>query len=404
MNSRAIIGLSIGSGFEAADAVLVQAAGIGLGLTPTITGTARIPFSQETSQAARAAFRLGEKWPAELNQTLGETVAQAARQAATSARCDFRSVQCIGLLARLPECRTGTDNEYPTATPAEWVAEQTGLTVITGFRGRDVTAGGSGQFITPAADYLLARHPTEERVLIHLGSVASVLFIPAGCKVTEIIGFEAGPGTRLLDDITRLGTREREPYDAGGKRAVQGRCLTAIRERWQAHPFVHRAPPKSLPRTLLGMPFLVDAFERSRELGGSLNDLLCTATHFVAENIGASINRWLPPASSDRRVLMSGGGVRNGFLWKLLADQFPEQPLASLSEIGIPSTGRSAAAAAVLAALTLDGVAGNLPMLTGAAGGRLIGRIIPGDIRNWSACTHWMARQTAEYASLGRVA
>lgn len=404
MNSRTVIGLAIGSGLEAVDAVVVRVAGIGLGMTPTIAGAARVPFGLETSCTARAAARLGEKWPADWNRTLGETCAQAVRQACTNARVDFRSAQCIGLLTRFPECRTDSENELLSASPAEWVVEQTGLTVITGFRGRDVAAGGSGHFITPAADYLLTRHPTEERLLVHLGSVASVLFIPAGCKVTEIIGFEAGPGTRILDDITRLGTRDREPVDVGGKRAVQGRCLNPLRERWQAHPYLHRTPPKSLPRSTFAMPFLVDAFERSRELGGSLNDLLCTATHFVAENVGASIRRLLPPASSHRQILISGGGVRNGFLWKLLADQFPEQPLTCLTEIGIPSTGRSAAAAAVLAALCLDGVAGNLSLLTGAAGGRLIGRIIPGDIRNWSSCTNWMARQTADYASLSRAA
>ena len=65
---------------------------------------------------------------------------------------------------------------------------------------------------------------------------------------------------------------------------------------------------------------------------------------------------------------------------------------------------RNAAAAGVLAALTCDGVAGNLPVLTGAAGGRLIGHIVPGDARNWARCAAWIADQTGDYPRVNRAA
>jgi anhydro-N-acetylmuramic acid kinase len=103
-------------------------------------------------------------------------------------------------------------------------------------------------------------------------------------------------------------------------------------------------------------------------------------------------------------VLVSGGGARNGFLWKLLEQQFPGQLVERLDTLGVPAIARTAAAAAVLAGQTLDGVAANLPLVTGAAGGRLVGRIIPGDQRNWSACVAWMAEQVNGYATYPRAA
>lgn len=404
MSHRTLIGLAVGSGFEAADAAVVRVGGIGLGMSPTVVGTARIVLSKDLGEAARTACRSGEAWPTDASRLIGESLTQAARQSSLAANTDPRSALAVGLLARLPEGRAGADGEYATAAPAEWIAEFSGLTVVTGFRGRDVAAGGSGQFITPAADFLLYRHPSEERLLVHLGSATSILLIPAGCKLTDIIGFEAGPGPRLLDDITRLGTRNRDRCDAGGKRAVQGRCLTPLLDRWRSHPYFHRSLPKAMPRAAFGMNFLTDAFELAREAGGTLNDLLCTATHFISSAVGESVRRFLPPGGTSRRIYVSGGGVRNGFLWKRLTDQFPDHPVDRLDAVGVPAGARSAAAAAVLAGLTLDGVAANLPLLTGAAGGRLIGRIIPGDLRNWSTCTAWMHRQTLDYVGFHRAA
>jgi anhydro-N-acetylmuramic acid kinase len=103
-----------------------------------------------------------------------------------------------------------------------------------------------------------------------------------------------------------------------------------------------------------------------------------------------------------RRVLLTGGGVRNGFLWQLVAQQFGNVERAEA--VGVPALSRNAAAAAVLAALTCDGVAGSLPVLTGAAGGRLLGHISPGDGRNWARCTAWLADQTGDYPRTNRAA
>ncbi len=402
MPSRLLIGLAIGSGFEAADAVAVRVEGAGLGMQPRVEATARVTLPAELREAGRALVRRPDPWPTGFAHGLGEALALAARQAAARTGHDLRSALAAGLLTRLPEA--DPDPDRPAGTPADHLSEQTGLTVVTGFRDRDAAAGGAGQLTTAAADGLLFRDPGEERLLVHLGSVTSVLFVPPGGKLSELTGFEAGPGNRLLDDLTALGTRGREPCDPGGTRAVQGRCLEPLLARWLAHPFPAKKPPKALPRPAFGAPFLTTAFESARDAGGTLHDLLCTATHFVARCVGLGCERWLPAAAEPRRVFVSGGGARNGFLWKLLEGQFPGTPVERLDVLGVPAAARTAAAAAVLAGLTLDGVAANLPLVTGAAGGRLVGRLVPGDQRSWAACAAWMAEQTAGYLTFPRAA
>ena len=122
----------------------------------------------------------------------------------------------------------------------------------------------------------------------------------------------------------------------------------------------------------------------------------------AARAVGIAVRAWLP--AGPRQVLVSGGGVRNGFLWQLVSQQFGGDVIVRADEVGVPAAARNAAAAAVLAALTCDAVAGNLSALTGASGGRLLGHFAPGDGRNWAKVAAWVADQTGEYPRVNRAA
>jgi anhydro-N-acetylmuramic acid kinase len=241
------------------------------------------------------------------------------------------------------------------------------------------------------------------RLLIHLGAVSSLLFLPASAKVSAVVGFEPGPGNQLLDALVYHGTRGKDSSDPGGKKAVQGRCLEPLLARWLEHPHLTRTPPKTVHPEAFGRSFLLAAFDAARQLNAGLPDLLCTATHLAARALGDAAKHWLPVVPGVRQVLVTGGGVRNGFLWQLMAQQFPEG-IARADETGTPPLARNAAAAAVLAALTCDGIAGNVSMLTGATGGRLLGHFAPGDGRNWTHVAAWVADQTGEYPRATRAA
>ena len=93
-------------------------------------------------------------------------------------------------------------------------------------------------------------------------------------------------------------------------------------------------------------------------------------------------------------VRLSGGGVRNGFLWHLLEQQFTPRPLAKTDQFGISIEARKSMASGMLAALMMDGVPASLPSATGAPGARLLGSITPGSPANWARCLAWMAAQT----------
>ncbi|MBX3398595.1 MAG: anhydro-N-acetylmuramic acid kinase [Gemmataceae bacterium] len=382
MSQRLLLGLALGSGREGIDAVLVRVGGNGLAAVPAVERHVRHPLPP----LVRDALRRGESAP----RDLADAFAAAARQISAKGTIELRSILLAGL-----HVAPGV----PFDSLGERVAEQTGVSVWCRFAERDAAAGGAGRPWTPAADYLLAKSDSEDRILIHLGHAASVLAIPAGGKITDLVAFDAAPAGQLLDALIRLGTREKESFDSGGTRAVQGKCHDDWLADWMTHPHLLRPPPKPLANEF-GPTFATAALDAARHRNAGLADLLCTATHFVARSIAAGVRQFVPPTGRPRALFVSGGGVRNGFLWQLLQQQFPGEVLRRTDDLGMPALARNAAAAAMLAGLTLDGVAVNLPLLTGASGGRLVGRFIPGDPRNWAAVTARAAEQMWDYGQL----
>jgi anhydro-N-acetylmuramic acid kinase len=399
MAPRWIIGLASGSSVDGVDSALMELDGVGLDVRVRQVQGLHQPYGQELRALIR---RVSASTPSEIGQVsrlhrlLGETFAAAARSVADHASLSLQKVQCIGC----PGHTIWHDSEgrFPSTLGlgmAAVVAERCGVTTVSDFRSRDVAAGGQGVPLAALTDYVLFRHPQEDRLLIHLGGLARVVFVPAGCRIHEVVGFEASPCNVLLDALMGHVTGGRTPFDPGGKHAVQGKCIDALVQNWLAHSYLQRRPPKSLPRHLFGDDFAAGAVQQVRQQGGGLHDVLCTAVHFVARGIASAVRRFLPSGNGIQRVLLSGGGVRNGLLWHLLVQQFEGIPLQRTDEVGVPADLRKSLSFGMLAALTLDGVPANVPSATGAAGLRLLGSITPGSSINWSRCLAWMAAQAA---------
>lgn len=399
MTPRWLIGLASGSSVDGVDAALMELEGAGLELCVRQVQGLHQPYGAELRALIR---RVSSSAPCEIRQVsilhrlLGETFAAAARTVADHASLSLQRVQCIGCLGHT--VWHDVEGRFPSTLGlgmAAVVAERCGVTTVSDFRSRDVAAGGQGVPLAALTDYILFRHPQESRLLIHLGGLARIVFVPAGCRIQEVIGFEASPCNVLLDALMDRLTGGKSSFDPGGKHAVQGKCIDALVQSWLNHPYLQRRPPKGLPRHLFGDDFAVAAVQQIRQLGGSLHDLLCTATHFVARGITTAAQRFLPSGSRIDRVLLSGGGVRNGLLWRLLEQPFAGVPLQRTDEVGVPADVRKALSFGMLAALTLDGVPASVPSATGAAGSRLLGSVTPGSSINWARCLAWMAAQTA---------
>jgi anhydro-N-acetylmuramic acid kinase len=258
------------------------------------------------------------------------------------------------------------------------IAERTGVTAIADFRPRDMAAGGQGAPLTPIVHYALFAHPDRGRVILNLGGIANVTVLPAGSDPASVTGFDTGPGNVLLDEFVRVRALAPQGYDEDGHLAAKGRVQPAILEELLQHPFVRRAPPKSTGREDFGPAFIEKFRRRLDDAGVDPLDGLATLSAFTVEAVARNLRDFVFPKVEVREVVVTGGGARNAFLMRHLAQALPQCKLMTSDGLGIPARALEAVAFAWLAYLTATGRPGNLPAVTGARGSRVLGCIVPG--------------------------
>ena len=102
------------------------------------------------------------------------------------------------------------------------------------------------------------------------------------------------------------------------------------------------------------MRFVARAAERH---GGYDADLMATLTEFVARTIACGLRQCADSDRPWRRSIAAGGGVKNPVLMERIAALLAPVPVRRSDELGVPSDAREAMAFAVLADMTLRGLA-----------------------------------------------
>jgi anhydro-N-acetylmuramic acid kinase len=249
------------------------------------------------------------------------------------------------------------------------VAVEVGCAVISDFRRADCAAGGQGAPLVPFADYLLFRHPAKSRVLLNIGGIANLTFLPAGGRIDDLIAFDTGPGNCVSDFLVRRFNAAEQGYDEGGKLAGEGKPIETIVGRVLSDSYFSRRPPKSTDgKAMIELSMAC--------LGGeeSPANLLSTACAITAGSIADGIGRFLKTAPDE--IFVSGGGVRNRTIMQMLRQGAPCE-IKMLDDLGVPASAKEAMAFALLGAATLDGVPANVPAATGARMRVILGSITP---------------------------
>ncbi|MFN8652736.1 MAG: anhydro-N-acetylmuramic acid kinase [Gemmatimonadales bacterium] len=153
------------------------------------------------------------------------------------------------------------------------VAERFGVRVVSGFRARDVAAGGQGAPLVPMADVLLFGHADHPRVLLNIGGMANFTLVPRRATEGGTLACDTGPGVAIIDAVARL-VDSALPYDEDGRLARKGAADPAALARLLADPFFAAPPPKSTGREHFGAAYARQLHElvprrRRRHRGGT---------------------------------------------------------------------------------------------------------------------------------------
>lgn len=247
-----------------------------------------------------------------------------------------------------------------------WVAERTGLPVVSDLRARDVAAGGHGAPLASALDVLWLADLAPAAAL-NLGGIANVTVVRAGGLPP--LAWDTGPASCLLD--LAAARVSGQAYDDGGRLALAGEVRPDLLDVLLAEAYYAQEPPKSTGRELFSAAHLDAALFRVDPVTGP--DLLATLTELTAVTVAAAL-----APHQVRRVVASGGGTRNPALLAALRRRLGQTRLVTSDEHGLPPDAKEAVMWALLGFLTWHGVPA--PAVTGAAVRRLLGRISPGEL------------------------
>ena len=374
MSEALYVGLMSGTSVDAIDAALVS---IDRGAT-TLLATYLHPIPDPIRQDIKALSCAG---PDEierlgvLDRKLGALFAAAALELLGRADTPPGRVTAIGshgqTIRHRPPCSAQSARESFSLQIGDpnTLSEHSGITTVADFRRRDIAAGGEGAPLASAFHAAAFARPGIRRAIVNIGGFANVSLLD-GSQLRA--GFDTGPGNSLLDSwIHRhLG----EPYDRDGRWSAGGAVQPALLEGLLQHRFFRRTGPRSTGREAFHMDWL-DGCIGEQTAVPEPQDVQATLAELTALSIARGI-RSGPVAVAE--VYVCGGGAPNRDLMERLARHLTGAQLESTASLGMAPDWVEAATFAWLAHQTLQGLAGNAPVVTGARGTRVLGGIYPG--------------------------
>lgn len=237
------------------------------------------------------------------------------------------------------------------------LAEQSGITVVADFRGRDMAAGGQGAPIVPAMHRELFSSPTTDRIILNLGGIANITFLPSNSSAPS--GFDTGPASVLMD--TWIGLQRGLSYDEGGSWAASGTPNQTLLSELLDEPYFRHPAPKSTGRELFNLHWLKQKLAKA---GPALKaeDVQATLLEFTA----VTISREIGSLARQGEVVVCGGGARNLKLMEVLASRLPALRVITTTDLGLHTDMVEAAAFGWLAKLALARTPVDLTPFTGA--------------------------------------
>lgn len=251
------------------------------------------------------------------------------------------------------------------------LAALTGIPVVNNFRTKDLVNGGCGAPLVPFAHRVLfgGRLGAKGRRIAvnNLGGISNLTYL----SKQRLLGFDTGPGNMLIDSLMRRFYRR--AFDENGRVAASGESDETLVKEFLHHPYCRLPPPKSTGREVFGDVF-ADAFaRRAKRRGLRSADAIATATALTVATIARAYHDFVLPLGLDEAVFC-GGGTRNAFLMRLLANSLPV-PVVTSQVYGLDPQAVEAISFALLGYLGFTRRVNQIGALTGSRKSLSLGQI-----------------------------
>ena len=348
------IGLMSGTSLDGLDIALCRFTGNGLQTQFSLVNFTTIPYADSFKKEVQQVFAKKEAslekvclLNANIGSFHGDLILEAlAEWKINPAEIDF--IASHGQTIYHAPKRLHQLKDYPNATlqigDGDHLAVKTGILTISDFRQKHIAAGGEGAPLALYGDVLLGSKPGENRILLNIGGIANLTWLPADENYANVLCTDIGPGNTLIDAACRK--YYNLPYDKDSKIALSGCVNEPLLKALLGHPFFSEAAPKTTGPELFGMAYVDEAQQKSGTTAIPNEDLVCTLSKFTAQSIAEFVQQSFK--ADNIKIFTSGGGARNPYIINQLKKKLPTSVIKDTSELGINPDAKEAILFALL--------------------------------------------------------
>ena len=352
--SKMGIGLMSGTSLDGLDIALCKFTGTGLSTHFDLVQFITIPYPDDFKLEVQQVFARRntdlEKVTL-LNAYIGSYHAELILQTLGQWEVDPQEVDFIAshgqTIYHAPQ-RLHQHKNYPNATlqigDGDHIAVKTGILTISDFRQKHIAAGGEGAPLALYGDVLLGNKTGQNRVLLNIGGIANLTWLPGDGDFNRVLCTDIGPGNTLIDAACRKYFDK--PFDEDSVIAYKGRVNDDLLTALLSHSFFDEKAPKTTGPELFNLAMVAEAQQRSgtRQISGE--DLICTLSAFTAASIAGFVKENI--AGDHVKIFTSGGGARNPFVIGELKKLLPQAAIEDSSLLGINPDAKEAILFALL--------------------------------------------------------
>ena len=381
-------GLMSGTSMDGVDAAVVRMSADALNPAVEVVSFLTAPFPEEL-RTSLADVAFGQQCTAEdiavLHTSVSVAFSTAFAAACQQAKIAPESVDFIGshgqTVAHAPPSGDGMTLIAGTLQlgPPAMIAGLTGVVTVGDFRTKDIALGGQGAPLAPYADFVLRRSSSEDRLILNIGGIANVTYLPRGCAESEVLAFDTGPGNMVLDAVYRALFPNEEGFENMAAHLGEGEPSLQIVDEMLSLDYFSQKPPKSAGHREFGGKYAWHLLSQAEAAGLSRQDTLATAMTLTSRSIQHALREFVQPAGNVDKIYVTGGGAKNVAMMAELKFMLAPAEVASIDVLGIEADAKEAVDFALLARETILGRHNVLPVATGAARGAVLGTIATGD-------------------------
>lgn len=364
------IGLMSGTSMDGIDAALVDFSRS----RPELITSLGLPWPEDTKQALLEAKELPDDkldTLTELDLQTAEVFAEASIRLLDSSPYRARDVIAIGNHGQTIRHRPDIAEPFSLQIGnAERLASITGIDVISDFRTADIEAGGQGAPLAPAFHQAIFRDEETDRTVVNIGGISNITVLPKD-QARAVTGFDCGPGNNLMDAWMSMHTGK--AYDENGRLAATGKTDMGLLARLLLDDYFQQAPPKSTGFEYFNLQWLNEHEVIDTANESIIADIQSTLCDLTATSIIRAINQY---AENTGEIYVCGGGAHNEELMKRM-QALTKSRVDTTDALGVNPDWVEAMAFAWLAYRHNKKLPGNLPVVTGASGDVVLGRLTP---------------------------